>query len=209
MIAVIDYGMGNLRSVQKALEAVGLEATVTSNKKKLKDAAAIVLPGVGAFADCMANLRERDLIEPILRSIETGKPYLGLCLGLQILLDYSEEFGRRKGLGLIPGKVVRFPEGLTDERGDRLKVPHMGWNTVSIQKRNPLFKGIQTRSHFYFVHSYYADCADPADISAVVNYGLDFTVCIRRDNIYACQFHPEKSQKLGLKLLANFGGLLK
>ena len=208
MIAVVDYGMGNLRSVAKALETVGLDAVVTDRPRKIADARAVVLPGVGAFGDCMRNLRERGLIEPVRRAIEAGKSYLGICLGLQILFDESEEFGRRKGLGLLPGRVVRFADGLANARGEALKIPHMGWNAVAIKRGNPLFRGIRSGAHFYFVHSYYPVCDDPRDAAATASYGGDFTVAVRRDNIFACQFHPEKSQQLGLRVLANFGGLL-
>jgi glutamine amidotransferase len=208
MIAVVDYGMGNLRSVAKALRAVGLDPVVTDRPRKIADAQAVVLPGVGAFGDCMKNLRERGLIEPVLAAIRSGKPYLGLCLGLQILFDASEEFGRRKGLGLVPGRVVRFRDDLPDGRGGTLKVPHMGWNAVAHRRGAALFRGIPKGSHFYFVHSYYAVCDDPAHVLATSSYGADFTVAVRRDNIVACQFHPEKSQAMGLKLLANFGRLV-
>jgi glutamine amidotransferase len=208
MIAVVDYGMGNLRSVAKALEAVGLDPVVTDRPRKIADARAVVLPGVGAFGDCMKNLRERGLIGPVLAAIRSGKPYLGLCLGLQILFDESEEFGRRKGLGLIPGRVVRFRDDLPDGGGGTLKVPHMGWNAVAPKRGAALFKGVPKNSHFYFVHSYYAVCDDPAHVLATSEYGTRFTVAVRRDNIVACQFHPEKSQALGLRLLANFGRLV-
>ena len=208
MIAVVDYGMGNLRSVQKALASVGLDAVVTDRPRKIDDARAVVLPGVGAFGDCMHNLAARGLIEPVRRGIEAGKPYLGICLGLQILFDESHEFGRRKGLGLIPGRVVRFAEGQKGPDGEALKIPHMGWNAIRARRGNPLFEGVRSGSHFYFVHSYYPVCDDPADVAATASYGGDFTVAVRRGNIFACQFHPEKSQQLGLRVLANFGGLL-
>ena len=156
----------------------------------------------------MKALREKKLVRPILDHIGAGKPFLGICLGLQVLLDESSEFGRRKGLGLVPGKVKRFPSGLADEKGAPLKIPHMGWNRIAITRRNPLFKGVRTGSYFYFVHSYYAETEDPADTAATSHHGLDFTAAVWRDNIFACQFHPEKSQALGLKLLANFGRLL-
>jgi len=209
MIAIVDPQMGNLRSVQKALEHVGLKARVTRSARAIREASALVLPGVGAFADCMHNLRSFGLIDPILRAVESGKPFLGICLGMQVLFDYSEEFGRRKGLGLIPGRVVRFPPGARDAKtGESLKIPHMGWNRVRVSRRNRLFQGIRSGSHFYFVHSYHAVCENPDHIAAESEHGIVFTAAIRKDNIYACQFHPEKSQGAGLKFLSNFGAML-
>jgi glutamine amidotransferase len=208
MIAIVDYGMGNLRSVHKAVELVGAEARVISAPAGIRDAAKIILPGVGAFRDCMRNLAELDLLEPIIRSIETGKPFLGICLGLQLLFEESDEFGLHKGMGVLPGKVTRFPDVIRDpEAGEPLPIPHMGWNTVEIKKGTPLFAGIESGSYFYFVHSYYAIPQDPDDIAAVTPYGIEFACAVQRDNIYAVQFHPEKSQEKGLRLLRNFGRL--
>jgi len=198
MIAVVDYGMGNLRSVQKGFEKVGFEALVTSDAKIIEGASRIVLPGVGAFADCMNNLEERGLVEPVIRGIEKGKPFLGICLGLQLLFEESEEFGSRKGLGLIKGKVKRFPAG-------ELKVPHMGWNSIKKVKDTPLLADLSDDSYLYFVHSYYV--LPDEDVTATkTGYGLEFTSSIIKDNIFACQFHPEKSQADGLKILKAFGG---
>jgi glutamine amidotransferase len=213
MIAVIDYDMGNLRSVEKAFEKIGPKAMVTRDPGVIKDASHIVLPGVGAFKDCMSNLEKYGLIDPIIRSIEAGKPFLGICLGLQLLFDESSEFGRHKGLGLISGKVVRFPPHMQAEApsgeggeggGGELKVPHMGWNDVRKKKDSLLLKDIPDGSFFYFVHSYYAVPDDEPVTLTATSYGVEFASSIEKDNITACQFHPEKSQKKGLKVLKNF-----
>ena len=201
MIAIVDYGMGNLRSVEKGFQKVGIDARVVSDAKSIENAQAVVLPGVGAFRDCMRNLDALSLIEPITKSIASGKPYLGICLGLQILFTESEEFGNYKGLGILPGKVLRF-------RID-LKVPHMGWNTVSLRKRPPIFEDILDNSYFYFVHSYFVAPADPAVIAGMTEYGISFTSMIWKENIVATQFHPEKSQETGLRILRNFGDWVK
>ena len=197
MIAIIDYGMGNLRSVKKGFEKVRVKAKVVSTPHAILDADAIVLPGVGAFRDCMRNLEKLSLIDPILTSIQNGKPYLGICLGLQVLFAESEEFGSSSGLNIFRGKVVRF-------RVD-LKVPHMGWNTVKLQQNTPLFQGIQDESFFYFVHSYYVVPEDSSLVAGTTDYGVTFTSMIWKDNIFATQFHPEKSQLSGLNILKNFG----
>jgi glutamine amidotransferase len=208
MIAIVDYGMGNLRSVHKAAEQVGMEAQVTSARRGIMDATKIILPGVGAFRDCMHNLEELHLLEPIVRSIERGKPFLGICLGLQLLFEESDEFGLHKGMGILPGKVTRFPDAIRDAEADApLPIPHMGWNTVEIRKETPLFAGIESGSYFYFVHSYYAIPHNPDDIAAVTPYGVEFVCAVQRENVYAVQFHPEKSQENGLRLLRNFGAL--
>lgn len=204
MITVIDYGMGNLRSVQKGFEKVGFEAKVTADPREVERAERLVLPGVGAFRDCMANLREGGFIDPILRHVESGRPFLGICLGLQLLFTESEEFGRHAGLGIIPGKVVRFPEGLR-EGGEELKVPHMGWNCIEIRRPAPIFKGIADGSSVYFVHSYHVVPEDSSVIATETDYGRPFCSAIWKDNVVATQFHPEKSQAVGLKILENFG----
>ena len=203
MIAVVDYGMGNLRSVQKALERVGYTALVTNDPRQILSACSIVLPGVGAFKDCIHNLKRLNLVEPILKSIKTGKPFLGICLGLQILFTISEEFGETSGLNLIKGKVIRFSSKDTSNI-TRLKIPHMGWNSITIKKELPLFSGIEDGSFFYFVHSYYVVPDDEGVIATTTDYGIEFTSGIQQDNIFACQFHPEKSQQIGLRLLKNF-----
>ncbi len=200
MIAIIDYGMGNLRSVSKAFETVGHQAVVTRDARVIGNASHVVLPGVGAFGDCMANLDRYALIEPVRATIQSGKPFLGICLGLQLLFTESEEFGRHKGLGIIPGKVKRF---VVDRA---LKVPHMGWNQINLQSRSPMFEGIADGSDWYFVHSYFVDPSDKQIVVTTTTYGIPFASSICKDNIVACQFHPEKSQAVGLRLIKNFGG---
>jgi glutamine amidotransferase len=185
--------------VSKAFEAVGHQASVTRDAKAIGNASHVVLPGVGAFGDCMANLERYGLIDPVRASIQSGKPFLGICLGLQLLFTESEEFGAHKGLGLIPGQVRRF------RIDPSLKVPHMGWNQVDYHRACPLFEGIANGSHWYFVHSYYVDPIDTALIATTTEYGHSFTSSVWRDNVVACQFHPEKSQAVGLRLIKNFG----
>lgn len=202
MITIIDYGMGNLKSVWKAFRKIGIESTITSDPSAVDDASALVLPGVGAFKDCMNNLNNLSLTDAILRSIEKGKPYLGICLGLQILFGKSEEFGSSPGLGVFKGSVVRFPE-------NDLKIPHMGWNTVTLKKKPPVFDEITDKSYFYFVHSYYVVPEDPSIIAGTTDYGTDFTSMVWKDNVIATQFHPEKSQQLGLKVLQGFIDFVK
>ena len=196
MIAIVDYGMGNLRSVQKGFERVGYAAEISNLPEVVERADHIVLPGVGAFGDAMSNLRERELIEPIQESISEGKPFLGICLGLQLLFAESEEMGSHKGLGLLPGKVRRFPEG---ER-----VPQIGWNQIHIRREVPLLEGVPEDSFFFFVHSYYVDPADDGDRVAMTDYGSGYASIAGRDQAVGVQFHPEKSQDLGLKILQNF-----
>jgi glutamine amidotransferase len=201
MIAIIDYEMGNLRSVQKALERVGHAATITSDPAVLADADKIVLPGVGAFRDAIAALRARKLVEPIRAAIDGGKPFLGICLGLQLLFDESFEDGRYEGLGVVPGEVVRFKVPA------EFKVPHMGWNQVSFRQRPAIMNGIEDGAHFYFVHSYYVVPRDRGVIATETDYSSPFCSSIWRDNLFAVQFHPEKSQAAGLRLLKNFAEL--
>ncbi|MGP0629210.1 imidazole glycerol phosphate synthase subunit HisH [Nitrospina sp. 32_T5] len=203
MIAIIDYGMGNLRSVHKAFEAVGADARVTRDPKTIADASSVVLPGVGAFKDCMANLDEYGLIDPVRKSIQSGKPFLGICLGLQLLFEQSVEFGTVPGLGVLPGKVIRFDF----EDGSELKVPHMGWNTVNVKKDSALFDGTDPHPYFYFVHSYFVQPDNPAAVVTTTEYGREFVSGIEHENIHAFQFHPEKSQRAGLKLLEKFARL--
>ncbi len=200
MIAIIDYGMGNLRSVQKGFETVGREAVVTDKPEAVDRAAGVVLPGVGAFADAMRNLRETRMDEAIHRAVGAGKPFLGICLGLQLLFDYSEEFGPTKGLGVFPGAVRRLPHGL--------KVPHMGWNEIIIRRRVSLLDGIPEDARFYFVHSYCVDPADPDVVVAQTEYGIRFASIVGRGNVFGIQFHPEKSSRMGLRILENFGKLV-
>jgi glutamine amidotransferase len=197
MIAIVDYGMGNLRSVEKGFLKVGADVRVTSDPEVVDNADAVVLPGVGAFRDCMRNLREMLLLEPVIRAIQKGKPYLGICLGLQILFTESEEFGVSKGLGIFKGKVIKFPE-------NNLKVPHMGWNTVKIVRKPPVLLTIEDENFFYFVHSYYVVPADKDLTATTTDYGVTFTSMVWKENIFATQFHPEKSQELGLRILKGF-----
>ena len=205
MIAIIDYGMGNLRSVQKGFEAVGVEAIVTSDSKKILSARSVVLPGVGAFKACMDNLEKFDLIDTIKRSVQSGKPFLGICLGLQLLFSQAEEFGSVSGLDILKGKVVGFKDA--PNSGDPLKIPHMGWNNVVVKPSHPLFDSVPDQSYFYFVHSYYVVPEDKATVATTTNYGIDFVSGIHHENIHAFQFHPEKSQQLGLTVLRNFSRL--
>jgi len=201
MIVVVDYGMGNLRSVQKGFEKVGAHAVISRDIKEITSADKLVLPGVGAFPKCMENLGELKLIDPVVEFIQSGRPFLGICLGLQLLFDESEEFGRHEGLKIIRGKVKEF------DRNMKLKIPHMGWNQVSFRKDVPIFDGIKDGSYFYFVHSFYVDPQDAQDVAAETEYGIRFTCAVARDNIYAVQFHPEKSQETGLRILKNFADL--
>ena len=201
MIAIIDYGMGNLRSVQKAIEAVGSSAEVTSDPDRVRRASKVVLPGVGAFADAMAELRRTGLGDAFREAVIEGKPCLGVCLGLQLLFDVGLEDGEYTGLGLIPGRVVRF----TPRPG--LKIPHMGWNTLRIRRNCPLFAGLDESPSVYFVHSYHAETDDQAAIAAEADYPDPFPAVVWRENLMACQFHPEKSQQVGLAMYANFVAL--
>jgi len=203
VIAIIDYGMGNLRSVQKAFERVGHRAVVTRDPAEIDTATRVVLPGVGAFGDCMDNLTRYGLVEPIRQAISDGKPFLGICLGLQLLFTESEEFGTHKGLNILQGKIRRFPS--FSGTSSNLKVPHMGWNTISICQPAPLLEGIASGSHVYFVHSFYVQPDDPAVTCTVTEYGSSFVSSVWKDNIFASQFHPEKSQQVGLQLFYNFG----
>ncbi len=197
MIAIIDYGMGNLRSVQKALEYLGFDARITDNKNDLKDASHIVLPGVGAFADAADCLEKSGMQQTMLEEIKKGKPFIGICLGMQLLFDISYENGEYKGLGLVSGEVVPF-------KVNNLKVPHMGWNSL-IPRENPLFDGGE--KYVYFVHSYHASGVPESCVIAEADYGYRFTAAVQKDNIFGLQFHPEKSGDTGLDMLRRFGGL--
>jgi imidazole glycerol-phosphate synthase subunit HisH len=195
--------------VQKAFDTVGHRAVVTRDPRAIEDASHVVLPGVGAFADCMANLEQYGLVEPIRKTVASGKPFLGICLGLQLLFTESEEFGIHKGLGLLPGRVKKFPFGdngsVPKGTSGRLKVPHMGWNGVAIERAAPPLTGINSGEHVYFVHSYYVEPQDKSVVATTTDYGLSFVSSVWRDNIFACQFHPEKSQTAGLRIVKNFG----
>ena len=209
MIAVIDYGMGNLRSVQKSLEFVGAKVVVTHDPDLILNADSVVLPGVGSFKDCMSNLKELNLIDPIRKFIDGGKPFLGICLGLQVLFEESEEYGPVAGLGILPGKVVKFSRNISEiKNGQLIKVPHMGWNKIEVKIKEPLFENIDVIApYFYFVHSYYVVPKDKNMVATVTNYGIEFVSGIQYKNIYAFQFHPEKSQTMGLALLERFSNL--
>ncbi len=198
MIAIVDYGMGNLRSVEKGFLKVGVDARIVNDAASIDNAAGVVLPGVGAFMDCIKNLTDMKLTEAIIKAIGKGKPFLGICLGLQVLFSESEEFGVCRGLNIFKGKVVRFPKM-------ELKVPHMGWNTLDIKKKPPIFDGIEDKSYFYFVHSFYVVPEDKDIIAGTTEYGVNFTAMVWKDNVFAMQFHPEKSQELGLKILKGYG----
>ena len=204
-IVVIDYGMGNLRSVAKALENVapGKSIEVSSRPEAIRAAGRVVFPGQGAMPDCMREMEARGLRQPILEATRS-KPFLGLCIGLQMLFESSEE-GDVKGLGVLPGRVVRFPAArMKDSDGSRLKVPHMGWNQVYQGMSHPMWAGIEDASRFYFVHSYHVETPETALVAGSSRYGYAFTCAVARNNIFAVQFHPEKSQSAGLRLLANF-----
>ena len=202
MIAIVDYGMGNLRSVEKGFLKVDIDVVVTNKPEIIEKADGIVLPGVGAFKDCMRELSNLRLTDAIVNAIRNGKPYLGICLGLQVLFSESEEFGRCRGLDIFKGKVVRFLDS-------NLKIPHMGWNEIKIEKNNPLLDGILDKSYLYFVHSFYVMPEDDSIISTTTDYGINFTSMIYSGNIFATQFHPEKSQKVGLTILKNFGKVVE
>ncbi len=204
MIAIIDYGMGNLRSVEKGFLKVGADVQVTNRPEDVRKAEAVVLPGVGAFRDCMRELTNLELTDAVTESIKAGKPYLGICLGLQVLFSESDEFGKCRGLDIFKGRVVQFEFDNND-----LKIPQMGWNTINFKKDNPLFKEIPDESYYYFVHSYYVAPEDDSIVATTTDYGIDFTSSIWQDNVFAVQFHPEKSQALGLRLLRNFGDIVK
>jgi glutamine amidotransferase len=199
MIAILDYGMGNLGSVEKALRNVGGDGRITFDPADVRAAEAVVLPGVGAFDDCMAGLRGRGLVPAILEAIEARKPFLGICLGLQVLFESGEEGGREPGIGLFRGQCIRF-------RHD-LKIPQIGWNQIKIARRAPVLADVPEGSWFYFVHSYHVAPEDESIISTLTDYGYEFASSVWKDNVYACQFHPEKSQKAGLQILRSFVSL--
>ncbi len=201
MIAVVDYGRGNLGSVEKAFARVGIPAVVTQEPRAVDEADAVVLPGDGAFHDAMANLDRLALLPPLRRALDGRRPFLGICLGYQLLFSTSEEFGEGRGLDVIPGTVRRFPPGR--------KIPHMGWNRVYPEPGLRLFDGIPDGAHFYFVHSYYPEPGDAALGRAWCEYGVRFAAAIERGRVFATQFHPEKSQRWGLRLLENFAAIVK
>jgi imidazole glycerol-phosphate synthase subunit HisH len=204
-VVIVDYDRGNLRSVQKGFESQGVSARITREPKEIAEASHVVLPGVGAFADCMANLTRFGLVEPVVRAIEAGRPFLGICLGMQLLFSESAEFGPTPGLGVIPGRVEPFPAGMA-EGGARLKVPHMGWNRLHLTGDCPLFSDTPEGTYCYFVHSFHAVPDDLSVAAATTQYGILFVSAVFRDNVVACQFHPEKSDRAGLAMLGRFAG---
>ena len=205
MIALLDYGAGNLRSVEKALRFVGGDVRLVQSPDGMKNASAVVLPGVGAFDDCVNAMQRQELLEATREFVGTGRPFLGICIGYQALFERSEEFdSSATGLGLFAGKVVRFPDG------QKLKIPQIGWNQIEIvQPECPVFSGVENGSHVYFVHSFYPQPEDDSIAATRTTYGVDFISAVWRENVFATQFHPEKSQKVGLKILENFVNLTK
>lgn len=200
MIAVIDYDAGNLKSVEKALAALGEQPVISRDKETILSADKVILPGVGSFGDAMGKLEQYGLVDVIHKVVDQGTPFLGICLGLQLLFERSGESGGVKGLGLLPGEIVRF------EDMPGLKVPHMGWNSLNVRPGAKLFKGLDSGAYVYFVHSYYLKAERECDVAAYSEYGVPFHAAVERDNIFACQFHPEKSGATGLKILKNFIG---
>ena len=201
MIAVIDYDAGNIRSVEHALAALGLPAVLTRNPDVIRKADKVILPGVGAFGDAMENLNTYGLTRVIKEVVAAGKPFLGICLGMQLLFDSGEESPGAKGLSLLPGRILRIPEG------DGLKIPHIGWNDLAFPKKSRLFEGIPEGSYVYFVHSYYLKADRIEDVAATTQYGVEIHAAVEQGNVFGCQFHPEKSGDVGLAILRNFGNL--
>jgi imidazole glycerol-phosphate synthase subunit HisH len=197
-VILIDAGTGNLRSVQKALECIGAHVERTDDPKKLLAGKKIVLPGVGAFGDFMQGLRARGLEDAVKEAVTIGVPLLGICVGMQVLFEVGDEMGEYQGLGLLAGKVVRFADSLS------VKIPHTGWNQVEVQDEPPLFDGIQSGEYVYFNHSYYCRPRNPSDVIATTQYGSQYACAVRHENIFGAQFHPEKSQAVGLRILKNF-----
>lgn len=202
MIAVIDYGAGNLQSVAKAFHYIGCDVKVTADKEELKEASAAILPGVGAFGDSMRCLNQSGMVQPALDFIESGKPFLGICLGLQLLFEGSEEDPGISGLGVLKGKICKIPEK------DQLKVPHIGWNSLSIRKSEGIFQDLEKNPYVYFVHSYYLHAEGRDVVSATTEYGVQIDAAVQKGNLFATQFHPEKSGRTGLKMLKNFISLI-
>lgn len=209
MITIIDYGIGNLRSIEKAFERVGQKVLRTDQAEAVAAADHLVLPGVGAFGACVDEVRRRGLEQPIREAVRRGAPFLGVCVGMQMLFEIGEELGPHRGLGILPGRVVRFKSSYASgaNGSPRLKVPHMGWNTLWPRYASPLLGGIEPGGHCYFVHSYHAVVEEASDVLATTRYGLDFAAIVARDNVFGVQFHPEKSQRNGLRILENFARL--
>jgi glutamine amidotransferase len=206
MVTIIDYGIGNLRSIEKALQRVGATVRRTDDPAAVRDAERLVLPGVGAFGACIDEIRDRDLEAPILEAIEAGTPFLGVCVGMQLLFETGHEKGVHEGLGVLPGRVEHF-HAAADGSADHLVVPHMGWNALTPRREHPLLEGTGDPAYVYFVHSYHAVAEAPDDVLATTTYGHDFPAVVQRDNVHGVQFHPEKSQAPGLRLLENFATL--
>ena len=201
MIAILDYDAGNIKSVEKAFKILGEDTVLTRDFSAIKRADKVVLPGVGSFAAAMENLKKYELDKAIYEFVESGKPFLGICLGLQLLFESSEESIGVEGLGILDGKVIRIPDG------PGIKVPHIGWNSLDFPNKGRLFEGIDEGSFVYFVHSYYLEAADPSIVTATTEYGAHIHASVEKDNVFACQFHPEKSSTVGLKILENFAKL--
>ena len=201
MIAIVDYDAGNLRSVEKALDALGYENTITRDKNEILQADKVILPGVGSFGDCMDKLHTYDLVDTLKEVSASGKPFLGICLGLQLLFEESEETPGVAGLGILKGKVKRIPDA------PGLKIPHIGWNSLEFPNKGRLFSGVESGSYVYFVHSYYLEAADPSIVTATTEYGVTIHASVESGNTFACQFHPEKSSRIGAKILGNFASL--
>ena len=203
MIAIIDYDAGNIKSVEKALVALGQDVVVTRDRKTILDAEGVILPGVGAFGDAMQKLHDYDLVKTIHEVVENKTPFLGICLGLQLMFESSEETPGVEGLGLLKGKIVRIPEG------DGLKIPHIGWNNLAYPNQGRLYKDIPENSYVYFVHSYYLQADEAEIVRATCDYGVTIQASVEKDNVFACQFHPEKSSAVGMKILENFIKVVK
>ena len=203
MIGIIDYDAGNMKSVEKALQFLGEETVVTRDRQKLLAADHVILPGVGSFGDAMDRLSEYGLIPVIREIVDAGTPFLGICLGLQLLFESSEESPGVQGLGLLPGKILRIPPA------EGLKIPHMGWNSLHFPRKGRLFKGLPEETYAYFVHSYYLKAEDPGIVAAETTYGVTIHASVEKDNLFACQFHPEKSSTAGLAMLKNFASIGK
>ena len=201
MIAIIDYGAGNLQSVKKAFDFIGAESVITDNPEIINACDRILLPGVGSFGDAMDSMHKSGLVETVKQNALSGKPFLGICLGLQLLFEESEESPGVKGLGIFKGKIKKFSPDMG------LKIPHIGWNSLEIKQKNTLFKNVPENSYVYFVHSYYLHAEDEEDVATVTNYGIDFHSAVGKNNIFATQFHPEKSGDVGLQILKNFASM--
>ncbi len=205
MVTIIDYGIGNLRSIEKAFQSMGIAVTRTDDPDEIGGAARLVLPGVGAFGACMGELEERRLVRPIYKAVEAGVPFLGVCVGMQLLFEESNEQGAHEGLGILPGRVIHFHDN--EEVDESLTAPHMGWNTLHVAQPLALLEGVEQNDYFYFVHSYHAAPEEPEDIAATTTYGRPVPAIVGRNNVFGVQFHPEKSQRSGLQILQNFSRL--